>query len=77
MACWSICIPFDVLKSRFQTAPEGKYNGVLDVYRDIMKKEGSSALFRGMKPALIRAFPANAACFMGMEWSKKALSFID
>jgi len=77
MACWSICIPFDVLKSRIQTAPEGMYSGVLDVYRDIMKKEGPNALFRGMKPALIRAFPANAACFMGMEWAKKSLSFMD
>ena len=77
MANWAVCIPPDVLKSRFQTAPEGTYNGLYDVYRDLMQKEGPSALFRGLRPALIRAFPANAACFFGMEVAQKALSFLD
>jgi solute carrier family 25 (mitochondrial carnitine/acylcarnitine transporter), member 20/29 len=62
MANWAIAIPADVLKSRLQTAPEGKYTGVIDVYKTLMREEGSSALFRGMGPAMIRAFPANAAC---------------
>eukprot|EP00566_Odontella_aurita_P020747 CAMPEP_0113592122 /NCGR_PEP_ID=MMETSP0015_2-20120614/37660_1 /TAXON_ID=2838 /ORGANISM="Odontella" /LENGTH=363 /DNA_ID=CAMNT_0000498601 /DNA_START=382 /DNA_END=1474 /DNA_ORIENTATION=+ /assembly_acc=CAM_ASM_000160 len=77
MACWCVAIPPDVLKSRFQTAPEGKYNGMYDVYTHLMKEEGPSALFKGMRPALIRAFPANAACFFGMEVARNALSFMD
>eukprot|EP00540_Astrosyne_radiata_P023383 CAMPEP_0116830928 /NCGR_PEP_ID=MMETSP0418-20121206/5044_1 /TAXON_ID=1158023 /ORGANISM="Astrosyne radiata, Strain 13vi08-1A" /LENGTH=274 /DNA_ID=CAMNT_0004460103 /DNA_START=131 /DNA_END=955 /DNA_ORIENTATION=+ len=77
MANWTICIPADVIKSRFQTAPEGMYNGLWDVYRDLMAKEGPAALFRGIRPALIRAFPANAACFFGMEVGQKLLSFLD
>ena len=77
IACWTVSIPPDVLKSRFQTAPEGKYRNILDVYRILMKEEGPGALFSGIRPAMIRAFPANAACFLGMEVAKKALAFLD
>uniref|UniRef100_A0A7S2UMC7 Mitochondrial carrier protein n=1 Tax=Attheya septentrionalis TaxID=420275 RepID=A0A7S2UMC7_9STRA len=77
MACWCVAIPPDVLKSRLQTAPEGKYSGMMDVYRTLVKEEGHAALFSGIRPALIRAFPANAACFMGMEVARDLLGFMD
>ena len=77
MACWTVGIPADVIKSRYQTAPEGKYNGIVDVYKALIKEEGYAGLFKGIRPALIRAFPANAACFLGMEVSRKALGFMD
>jgi len=76
MACWTVAIPSDVLKSRYQTAPEGKYRGLYHVFQELMAKEGVGALFTGMRPAMIRAFPANAACFFGMEMSKDALGYI-
>jgi solute carrier family 25 carnitine/acylcarnitine transporter 20/29 len=31
MANWAVCIPADVLKSRLQTAPHGKYPRKLEV----------------------------------------------
>jgi solute carrier family 25 carnitine/acylcarnitine transporter 20/29 len=65
MANWAIAIPPDVLKSRLQTAPEGTYKGVGDVFVKLMKTEGPRALFKGLGPAMLRAFPANAACFLG------------
>ena len=77
MACWGVSIAPDVLKSRYQTAPEGKYSGVLDVYKTLVKTEGYGALFTGFRPAMIRAFPANAACFLGMELGRKAFAFLD
>jgi solute carrier family 25 carnitine/acylcarnitine transporter 20/29 len=49
----------------------------MDVYRTLIKEEGYGALLTGFRPAMIRAFPANAACFLGMELAKKGLAFLD
>jgi solute carrier family 25 carnitine/acylcarnitine transporter 20/29 len=40
----------------------------------MVREEGVGALFKGVGPALLRAFPANAACFLGMELSMSALN---
>ncbi|XP_070394706.1 mitochondrial carnitine/acylcarnitine carrier protein-like isoform X2 [Dermacentor albipictus] len=73
---WLVAIPPDVLKSRLQTAPEGKYpNGIRDVFRELMKHEGVRALYKGAAPVMLRAFPANAACFMGYEVAMKFLNW--
>jgi len=77
IANWVIAVPPDVVKSRFQTAPEGQYSGLADVAKTLLKEEGPGAFFKGLGPAMIRAFPANAACFLGMEFSKSLLAFMD
>ncbi|KAI8048987.1 mitochondrial carrier [Syncephalis plumigaleata] len=74
MANWSVAIPADVLKSRQQTAPPGTYTGLTDVFVKLIRNEGPSALFRGLGPAMLRAFPANAACFLGVEASLKVIN---
>ncbi|KAF2885701.1 hypothetical protein ILUMI_20474 [Ignelater luminosus] len=77
IANWLIGMPADVLKSRLQTAPEGTYpNGLRDVARDLLRKEGPLALYKGIVPVLLRAFPANAACFVGFEVCKKFLNYL-
>ncbi|KAG7160121.1 Mitochondrial carnitine/acylcarnitine carrier protein-like [Homarus americanus] len=74
---WLVAIGPDVLKSRLQTAPEGKYpNGIRSVFMDIIRTEGPRALFKGAAPVMIRAFPANAACFLGYEVAIKFLNII-
>jgi len=72
---WMVAIGPDVLKSRFQTAPPGTYTGVFDVFVKLMKSEGPAALFKGLTPVMLRAFPANAACFMGYEVTMKFLNY--
>ena len=49
------------------SAPDGQYNGVRDVLRQILKTEGVGAMYKGAVPVMLRAFPANACCFMGYE----------
>jgi len=73
VAMWSIAIPPDVLKSRIQSAPQGTYNGLLDCARKTIATDGVRALWKGFGPAMARAFPANAATFLGVEASRKVL----
>ncbi|KAI0756584.1 mitochondrial carrier [Daedaleopsis nitida] len=73
VAMWSIAIPPDVIKSRIQSAPTGTYSGFLDCARKTIAADGVAALWRGLGPAMARAFPANAATFLGVEASKKLL----
>ncbi|XP_051789488.1 mitochondrial carnitine/acylcarnitine carrier protein-like [Erpetoichthys calabaricus] len=73
---WAVAIPVDVLKSIFQTAPDGKYSGFRDVFRELVKEEGITSLYKGFTPVMLRAFPANAACFLGFELSLKFLNWL-
>lgn len=41
-----------------------------------MKNEGPMALYKGVIPVMLRAFPANAACFMGFEICMKFLNWL-
>jgi len=76
-ANWIVAVPPDVLKSRFQTAPEGRYPGGLrQILAELLKEEGITGLYKGLGPAIVRAFPANAACFLGMEVSRKAMNVL-
>lgn len=58
-------------------APEGTFpNGIRDVFKVLMKEEGPIALYKGVVPVMLRAFPANAACFIGFELCMKFLNFL-
>ncbi|KAL9929577.1 congested-like trachea protein [Glossina fuscipes fuscipes] len=74
MSYWVIGMPPDVLKSRLQSAPEGTYtHGIRSVFKDLMAKEGVTALYYGVTAVMLRAFPANAACFFGIECANKLM----
>ncbi|KRG03055.1 congested-like trachea protein isoform X2 [Drosophila mojavensis] len=64
---WIGGMPADVLKSRLQSAPDGTFDGIRAVFKDLRKNDGISALYRGFTPVILRAFPANAATFFGIE----------
>ncbi|KAJ7596876.1 hypothetical protein C8J56DRAFT_882521 [Mycena floridula] len=62
-----ILISSQVLKSRLQSAPTGTYSGIMDCARKTIAQDGVAALWKGFGPAMARAFPANAATFLGVE----------
>lgn len=73
MTNWTVAIPFDVLKSKWQTAAPGTYRHVGCVLQHVLATQGPTALFQGLGPALLRAFPANAACLLGVETARSFL----
>lgn len=73
-ACtWTICVPGDVLKSRYQMSVGAPAKSLTKLVLDIVRNEGISTLYRGAFPAIARAIPATAATFLGMETSRKFL----
>jgi len=65
-------IPFDVpktnIQSRYDTKVVGSYFPELV---KIARERGIVGLYAGLRPTLIRAFPANAALFLGVESGKE------
>lgn len=72
MGGWLFAMPFDVPKtnvqSRYDTKMLGSYFPML---AKIARERGVSGLYNGLSPTLARAFPANAALFLGVESGKK------
>lgn len=50
---WCVCI-----------AADGKYRGLVDVLRTLLREEGPTALYKGFNAVFLRAFPANAVILM-------------
>ncbi|ORY26504.1 putative Carnitine/acyl carnitine carrier [Naematelia encephala] len=73
VAMWALAIPPDTIKSRLQSAPHGTYSGFMDCARKLITADGVTALWKGFGPAMARAFPANAATFVGVELSLSAM----
>ena len=66
IAAWLPCYPQDVIKSVIQSS-DTKLS-VLEASKRIYKTSGLKGFFKGFTPTMIRAFPANAATFLGYEF---------
>ena len=72
MLGWTVAMPFDVPKTNVQSRWDTKVVG--SYFPEMMKiarERGIKGFYNGLGPTLIRAFPANAALFLGVETSKK------
>lgn len=75
VALWVPSYPIDLVKSRIQVLHTGRGSApnFVSVAADIVRKEGPAALYSGIKPTLLRTFPATGALFFTVEKSKKFL----
>ncbi|KAK3908862.1 Mitochondrial ornithine transporter 1 [Frankliniella fusca] len=71
MSFWLVTFPADVVKSRIQVS--NLTGNLYTVGLDIFKKEGVGALYNGLRPTLLRTFPATATLFLTYEYSKKIM----
>jgi hypothetical protein len=72
MGAWFVAMPFDVPKTNVQSRYDTKVMGSYfpELIR-VAKQRGIGGLYAGLGSTLIRAFPANAALFLGVESGKK------
>ncbi|KAH9578905.1 Mitochondrial substrate/solute carrier [Trypanosoma melophagium] len=68
---WILIFPLDTIKTKIQIAKEGEYMGWTRCARRLYNHRGFIGLYRGMAPALVRAFAANGAAFVGVEATLK------
>mmetsp|Transcript_21675 Transcript_21675/g.30380 ORF Transcript_21675/g.30380 Transcript_21675/m.30380 type:complete len:304 (-) Transcript_21675:56-967(-) len=72
MLGWTIAMPFDVPKTNVQSRWDTKVVGsYFPEMAKIARERGIMGFYNGLGPCLIRAFPANAALFLGVEMGKK------
>jgi len=62
--------PFDLTKTRLQTASPGTYSGGLDVVKKALARDGPTGLYRGVVPPLLGVTPIFALSF----WVPQLLS---
>ncbi|CAM9678080.1 unnamed protein product [Laminaria digitata] len=68
---WAVVMPMDSAKSIIQTAE--KPQSILKTVQMVNATKGWRALYAGLTAALVRAFPANAALFLGYEIVRRSL----
>ncbi|CAH2224992.1 Mitochondrial ornithine transporter 1 [Pelobates cultripes] len=74
ISLWLVVFPVDCVKSRIQVlSMMGKQAGFIRTFGRILRNEGVLALYSGLTPTLIRAFPANGALFVAYEYSRKLM----
>jgi len=76
MVGWSGVQPMDTAMVRMQTGKGagGQSGSFLLTCKDIYRAGGVRGFFPGWMPAMLRAFPANAALFLGFEAGRRTLN---
>jgi solute carrier family 25 citrate transporter 1 len=56
-----------------QGTKAARYSGTFDCFKQILAKEGVSALYAGVLPRLGRVVPGQGIIFMSFEWIQQTL----
>lgn len=73
VAYWLLIFPIDTVKSIVQSGESKGKQGASQIAGDLYKSKGTAAFYRGLAPALLRAFPACATTFTSFEWALRGL----
>jgi solute carrier family 25 carnitine/acylcarnitine transporter 20/29 len=69
---WAMAMPLDVPKTNVQARYDTKvFGSYFPEFLKIARQRGIGGLYSGLGATMIRAFPANAALFLGVETGKK------
>lgn len=68
-----VTTPFDVMKTRMMTAPQGRPVSMSMVAFSILRHEGPLGLFKGAVPRFFWIAPLGAMNFAGYELARKAM----
>ena len=72
LACWSLALPMDVVKSVIQAAPLSQPSpSIRDAVTSVYRRAGLAGFWAGAAPCLLRAVPANAVTFFVFEYIKE------
>ena len=75
MSALTFTYPTDLLRKHFQMSGFNsrvpKYNGIVDGFKTVVRKEGFMGLYRGLLPAYIKCFPCLAIQFWFLEKGKQ------
>ena len=68
---WSADGPKSIIQASWNRSSFGHFAPVMS---EVYATRGVSGLYAGFGPAMIRAFPANAALFLGYEMTRSVLA---
>jgi len=74
----AIATPPDVIKTRLQVKPQPGdpvYTGIADCFRQILKKEGPGAFFKGVTPRVLIISPLFGIALVVYEFQKKLFGY--
>ena len=71
VACWSLALPMDVVKSVVQAAPLSHASpSIASAVSCVYQRAGIRGFWAGAAPCLLRALPTNAVTFFVFEYIK-------
>jgi solute carrier family 25 carnitine/acylcarnitine transporter 20/29 len=70
---WAANFPADLVKTRLQTRRTTTPVSLSSVVKEVYRTDGLRGFYRGFTPCIIRAAPANAVAFWGLETTMRAL----
>ncbi len=75
LACWTLALPMDVVKSVVQSQPlAAKPLSISSAVSSVYQRGGIAGFWAGAAPCLIRSVPCNAVTFFVFEYIKEWVS---